>query len=472
MSTTRLPQSRITGALGTRVQRLAGAAAERVRRATHPVDPAEALFRRIGWRLAAMYAAVLAAMLLVAGLVLYLAFQQALMGPVTNTLQGSANEISAYWPSHPPPPDRPSAVCSIPGDVLHQVPYIACYSPENGLGASVAGQNQPPAAFTDLSCIQTALNSRSGQAWDTVTDTSGLGAIRRYAEVVRDPSGQGIVGVVMVGVPIQGELTSLHVLLVLLVLLGALALAGAVLGGVALSRRALAPARLALQRQQAFIGDAAHELRTPLTLLRANAELLLHGRERLDAEDAELLEDIVAEVGHMSALATSMLQLARLDEGASRTEHEVVDLAEVARGVARRAESLAAERGLTLSVAGAPGVLVLGERTQLEEVALILLDNAIKYNQPGGTVTLTVAREDALALLSVADTGPGVAAEHLARLGERFYRVDKSRSRELGGAGLGLSIARRIAAAHGGTLAFASAPGVGTTVIVSLPAAQ
>ncbi len=469
MTTSHAPHGRITGAIGTRAHQLAGAAAERVRRAAHPADPAETLFRRIGWRLAAMYAAALAAMLLIVGLVLYLAVQQALLGPVTTTLQSSANEISAYWPYHPP--DHPDAVCTVPSDVLHQVPYIACYSPDQGLG-TLPGANQPPAAFTDISLIQAALDRRNGQAWDTVTDTSGLGAIRRYAQVVRDPSGQGIVGVVMVGVPIQGELTSLHVLLVLLVLLGALALAGAVLGGVALSRRALAPARLALQRQQAFIGDAAHELRTPLTLLRANAEVLLHSRERLDPDDAELLEDIVAEVGHMSALATSMLQLARLDEGASRPEREVVDLGELGRGVARRAESLAAERGLTLTVAAAPEVLVLGERTQLEEVALILLDNAIKYNQPGGMVTLTVAREGTRALLSMADTGPGIAAEHLARLGERFYRVDKSRSRELGGAGLGLSIARRIAAAHVGTLAFASTPGVGTTVTLNLPAAH
>lgn len=471
MSTTRIPLSRLTGTASARARQLAGAAAERIQRATHPADPAEALFQRIGWRLAAMYAAALAAMLLIMGLVLYLGVQQALLGPITQNLQSSADQISAYWPDHPP--DRPGAICSFPSDVLHEVPYIACYSPANGLG-TLPGANQPPAAFTDTSLIQVALNSRSGHAWDTVEDTSGLGAIRRYAEVVPNPFGSGIVGVVMVGVPIQGELTALHVLLVLLLLLGALALVGAVLGGVVLSRRALAPARLALQRQQAFIGDAAHELRTPLTLARANAELLLHSRENLNLEDAELLEDIVTEIGHMSALATSMLRLARLDAGATeeQMEREVVDLAELARDLARRAESLAAERELTLSVEAEPDVLVLGDRTKLEEVALILLDNAFKYNRPGGSVVLGVARKGAHALLSVADSGPGIAAEHLARLGERFYRVDPSRSRELGGAGLGLSIARRIAAAHGGSLAFASELGKGTCVTFSLPAAE
>ncbi|HEX6796378.1 MAG TPA: ATP-binding protein [Ktedonobacterales bacterium] len=468
MSTTPVPRGHLAGSVAARAQQLAGATAERVRRATHPADPAAALFQRIGWRLAAMYAAALAAMLLVMGLVLYLGVQQALLGPVTRNLQGGADQISAYWPYHPP--RDPNAVCSFPPAVPHQVPYIACYSPAIGLG-TLQGVNQPPAAFTDTSLIQAALNSRSGHAWDTVEDTSGLGAIRRYAEVVPNPFGPGIVGVVMVGIPIQGELTALHVLLVLLLLLGALALAGAVLGGVVLSRRALAPARLALQRQQAFIGDAAHELRTPLTLARANAELLLHSREKLDPDDAVLLEDIVAEIGHMSKLATSMLRLARLDEGQEGPpEREVVDLGELVRGLARRAESLAAERGLTLSVEAEPSVLVLGDRTQLEEVALILLDNAVKYNRPGGSVLLSVTREGGRGLLTVADSGPGIAAEHLARLGERFYRVDKSRSRELGGAGLGLSIARRIAAAHGGTLTFASEPKKGTRVTLSLPA--
>src|SRR5262249_27992301 len=241
--------------------------------------------------------------------------------------------------------------------------------------------------------------------------------------------------------------------------------------GILLSWRALAPARLAFQRQQTFIGDAAHELRTPLTLLRANAEVLLRGRERLDPDDALLLEDIVAEAGHMSRLATSMLELARLDASSHPPDRDLYDLAELTRAVAGRAQSLAQSTGLTLSVEAPAPVLVLGERVQLEEVILILLDNAIKYNSPGGTAMLSVTRDGPLARLAVCDSGTGIAAEHLARLGERFYRVDKARSRELGGAGLGLAIARRIAAAHGGMLVFASTPGRGTCVRLTLPVA-
>ena len=470
MSTTPLPRGHLAGSVAARAQQLAGAVAGRVRRATHPVDPAATLFQRIGWRLAAMYAAALAAMLLLMGLVLYLGVQQALLGPINDNLRSSAQQISAAWQANPP--SNPDQGCPIPVSVVHQVPYIVCFSENAGVTTIPGRVNQPPQAFADPTLIQSCLSNGTGQAIDTVDVGSGLGAVRRYALLVRDPATSNILGVVQVGIPIQGELTALHVLLVLLLLLGALALAGAVLGGVVLSRRALAPARLALQRQRAFVGDAAHELRTPLTLARANAELLLHSREKLDPEDAALLEDIVAEISHMSTLATSMLRLARLDEGALLPEREVVDLGELAHGLARRAESLAAERGLTLSVEAEPGVLVLGDSTQLEEVALILLDNAVKYNQPGGSVVLSVTREGVRAALSVADSGPGIEAEHLARLGERFYRVDKSRSRELGGAGLGLSIARRIAAAHGGVLAFVSEPGKGTRVTLSLPAAQ
>lgn len=431
-----------------------------------PADPAEALFHGIRWRLTATYAAVLAGILLLSGLLLYATMNEVLLGPVNDTLRTSANQISTLWQTTPQL--DPRYVCPVPSSAIQNVPYVECFA-EGKVGVL---QIPPPDAFTDPSLIQAALHSRTSDATDTVNAGSGLGAIRRYALAVHYPNGDGdVLGVVQVGMPIQGQLTALRVLAILLLLLGVLTLAGAMLGGILLSWRALAPARLAFERQQAFIGDAAHELRTPLTLLRANAEVLLRGRERLDPEDALLLEDIVAEAGHMSRLATSMLELARLDASARPLERDVHDLAELGRAVSGRAQSLAKEAGLTLAVEAPMPVLVLGERVQLEELVLILLDNAIKYNVPGGSVTLSVTRDGPLARLAVRDTGPGIAAEHLARLGERFYRVDKARSRELGGAGLGLAIARRIAAAHGGMLVFESAPSRGTTVTLTLPAA-
>src|ERR1700730_7342182 len=258
----------------------------------------------------------------------------------------------------------------------------------------------------------------------------------------------------------------------LLLTVGGVALLGAGLGGLFLANRALAPARLAWTYQQRFIADAAHELRTPLTLLRADAEVLLRSREQLAAEDGALLEDIVAEANHMANLANNMLALARLDNASSHREHEVVNLADVALLGARRIQALADQTEISIQVETNDTVLVIGDPTLLEQAVLALLDNAIKYNRRGGHITVRTATKQGQALLEVSDTGIGIAAEHLPHLGERFYRVDKARSREAGGTGLGLSIARSIAIAHGGTLTLTSIPDQGTTVTLMLPLAH
>src|SRR5207302_9802889 len=134
-------------------------------------------------------------------------------------------------------------------------------------------------------------------------------------------------------------------------------------GGLFLANRALAPARLAWTNQQRFIADASHELRMPLTLLRADAEVLLRNREQLTAEDAVLLEDIVAETSHMAILATNMLTLARLDHGSPHQEHEVVNLADMARAAARRIQALADQVEISLQVESSDTVLVIGDPT-------------------------------------------------------------------------------------------------------------
>jgi len=262
-----------------------------------------------------------------------------------------------------------------------------------------------------------------------------------------------------------------NLLLTLLLTVGSVALLGAGLGGLFLANRALMPARLAWTNQQRFIADASHELRTPLTLLRADAEVLLRGREHLEAEDAALLEDIVAEANHMGRLATNLLTLARLDTESLHREHEVVSLAELAQNIARRMQPLAELRGITVEVECPNNPYVIGDPVLLEQAVLVLLDNAIKYNRRGGRVTVRTVVQGEQVLLEVEDTGIGIATEHLPHLGERFYRVDKARSREAGGTGLGLSIARNIAFTHGGQLALSSVLEQGTTVTLTFPLA-
>jgi signal transduction histidine kinase len=438
-----------------------------------PADPATALFGRIRWRLTLLFAAVLAALLLVSGIVLYVSMRQTLLEPKNLILQSANSEFSEHWlnDGRMPcigPPDAPADA------VLRGRPvaFLACYDASGAFQRAVVPIN----AGTDLvsnSLAQTALTSGSvGSAYDEVDAGGYLGEVRRYATVVRDPSTGNVVGVVMTGVPIGDTIGALNTLQSLLLLVGALTLAGATIGGYFLAARALDPARLAFARQQGFIADAAHELRTPLTLLRADAEVLLRGRKRFEPDDAALLEDIVTETGHLSTLSTTMLTLARLDSGAQHHERDVVDLAHVAESVARRSRSLAEERGVALTIGATTQAQVIGDRELLEQASLILVDNAIKYGGAGSSVEVSVATKDGKQRLTVHDTGPGIAAEHLPHLGERFYRPDKARSRAAGGAGLGLSLARGIMKLHDGELTIESAPGKGTTATISLPAAR
>lgn len=279
-------------------------------------------------------------------------------------------------------------------------------------------------------------------------------------------------GVVMAGALVSAPTNALSILLILLLSVGSVTLLGAGVGGLFLANRALAPARLAFTRQQRFIADASHELRTPLTLMRADAEVLLRGRGRLAEEDAALLEDIVAETSHMSFLATSMLTLARLDADSQHREHEVVNLDALGRGGVQRVMAFAEQKGVTVVHEEGDDALIIGDPSLLEQAVLVLLDNAIKYNRPGGKVTVRTSSREGQARLEIADTGIGIAPEHLPHLSERFYRVDKARSREAGGAGLGLSIVHGIATMHHGTLTLASVLDQGTTATLQLPLAN
>jgi signal transduction histidine kinase len=432
-------------------------------------DPATALFGRIRWRLTLLFAAVLAALLLASGTLLYFSMRQTLLEPKNAILQNENSELSARWlhDGRLPcvgPPDAPGALFR-----GRPIAFVACYD-SSGKFLTAIGPSNQGTDFLSNSLAQTAL--ASGSSYDEMNAGGYLGEVRRYAVVVRDPNTQTIIGVVMSGVQIGDTVEALNTLQTLLLIVGALTLAGATIGGYFLAARALDPARLAFARQQGFIADAAHELRTPLTLLRADAEVLLRGRERFEPDDAALLEDIVAETGHLSALSTTMLTLARLDSGAQHHERDVVDLSDVAASVVQRTRALADERGVTLTLGATPPAQVIGDRELLEQAALILVDNAIKYGGAGSSVEVAVAAKDGKQRLVVRDTGPGIAAEHLPHLGERFYRPDKARSRAAGGAGLGLSLARGIMKLHEGELAVENAPGKGTTAILSLPGAR
>jgi heavy metal sensor kinase len=217
-----------------------------------------------------------------------------------------------------------------------------------------------------------------------------------------------------------------------------------------------------------FTADASHELRTPLAALRAEAEVAL-ARPSVAPEQQALLGSILEECERLTRLTDQLLTLAREDAGIGPTLlREDVDLTALVTAVAETMRPLAVTRAIHLHV-GSPPARVRGDAARLRQVFYNLVDNAIKYTPEGGTVEVRVETLGTTAVATVRDTGIGIPAEHLPHLFERFYRVDKARTREQGGTGLGLSIARSIVLAHGGHIKLESTPGQGTTARVELP---
>jgi heavy metal sensor kinase len=217
-----------------------------------------------------------------------------------------------------------------------------------------------------------------------------------------------------------------------------------------------------------FTADASHELRTPLAAIRVEAEVAL-GKPLTVEQHQELLGSILEECGRLTRLTDQLLALAREEAGGPRPEPAPLDLAALVAGVVETMRPLAEARGMALRHDLSGPLRVRGEDARLRQVFFNLLDNAIKYTPEGGTVAVGLGQAGGEAVVTVRDTGVGIAAEHLPRVFDRFYRVDKARSRAEGGAGLGLSIARKIVADHGGRIELTSTPGQGTTCTVTLP---
>jgi PAS domain S-box-containing protein len=224
------------------------------------------------------------------------------------------------------------------------------------------------------------------------------------------------------------------------------------------------------EAQKRFVSDAAHELRAPLTSIQGNLQLLRRYPDMNPEQREEALRDTAREATRLGRLVSDMLALARGDANAT-LELAPVRLEDALEQALHTAQPLAAHH--TLEVGVIEAAVVDGNLDRLSQLALILLENALKYTPPGGTVRLEARNEDGVAEFRVSDTGSGIAPEDLERVFERFYRADRSRSRgeDPGGTGLGLPIARQIVAQHGGTIHLESELGAGTTAVVRLPLA-
>ncbi|MGI6687629.1 MAG: ATP-binding protein [Christensenellales bacterium] len=216
-----------------------------------------------------------------------------------------------------------------------------------------------------------------------------------------------------------------------------------------------------------FTANVSHELRTPLTTICGYAEMF--EKSMVKPEDIPGFSRVILrESKRMLTLVEDILRLSKLDEGFPRGNREKVGLHEVAKAACESLEPMAREKEIDLSFEGEEA-FIQGDRTLLGELCMNLIDNAIKYNYPKGTVQVSVTSRDNHAIFKVADTGIGIEPEHHSRIFERFYRTDKSRSKATGGTGLGLSIVKHAAEYHSGKISLDSAPGKGTTISVAFP---
>jgi signal transduction histidine kinase len=269
------------------------------------------------------------------------------------------------------------------------------------------------------------------------------------------------------------EVATLQSLLTTLLVGGVIVVLVAFAVGAVYASRALVPIReslqgqrVALRRQREFAADASHELRTPLTVIRSSVEHLQRHRDEPIASSAEAIEDIDAEVTHLTTLVDDLLLLARSDSGAVALDVVDMDLGDVAFDAAGALGRAAEAKGVRVVVDPEPAML-RGDPARLRQLVMILVDNAVRHSPEGGEVGVRVRAADGTAVIEVADQGPGLRDEDMPHVFDRFWRAPGAPS---GGTGLGLAIAKWIVDRHGGRIGVANAPGGGAAFRVELPA--
>lgn len=279
----------------------------------------------------------------------------------------------------------------------------------------------------------------------------------------------GVEQTIYVGKDVTALYSGLQKATYVLVFLGLFALVIATAIGHFMAGRAIIPLKEAYDKQKQFAADASHELRTPLAVVMSSADLLLADPSIQEPFLREVLEDMKSEVKKMSTLVSDLLIVARSDNNALKIKIQKFDLGRLLRQNVRMMRPLAEKKNIYLYGENLEKVMMTGDEQKIKQLILILVDNAIKYTPESGTVTVKLEHADIHSVIfSVQDSGIGIAPEDQQKIFERFYRVDKARSREMGGNGLGLAIATEILKIHEGKIFVDSEPGKGTKFTVEL----
>jgi len=406
----------------------------------------------IRWRLVGWSVLVLGVILLVLGAILYASLTRSLMDAADSSLETSSRTAQVE-------------LAEASESDLTRAGY------QGGLFFLLLGANGTVLANpqqVDVTSFQVALAGNATAGFSTVdlpTDE-----VRIYVRDLPQPGAKS--ATLVVGQSLASEREAERRLVLILLLGGTVGLVLSFVGAAFLADRALVPIQQAFRRQQEFVADASHELRTPLTILHSAMDQLDARADLPLRSNRELFDEARLEIGRMERLTRDLLELARSDRAELQLALGDVDLGALASELAQRVGLVARERGIALEVrVDDPPPVVDGDPDRLQQVGLILLDNALKHTPPGGLVRLLVSRDGDEGVLQVEDTGEGIPDENLLLVFNRFYRVDRARSRATGGAGLGLPIAQALVSAHGGDIALGNRPGGGTLATVRLPLA-
>jgi heavy metal sensor kinase len=227
--------------------------------------------------------------------------------------------------------------------------------------------------------------------------------------------------------------------------------------------------RDSVQSSRRFLADASHELRTPLTVIKGELQELSNEGGLTGDALRERVGSVLEEVARLEHLVSGLLVLSRLDAGETQRESAELDLAELARSTAEQMRLMAEDRGIVVELSALHRAVIQGERPRIKQIIVNLLDNAIRFTPARGTVILRTSEDDTYALLEVIDTGVGIPKASLPLVFDRFYRADEARSRDDGGAGLGLSIVKSICSMHGADIEVSSRLGEGSCFRVRFP---
>lgn len=289
-------------------------------------------------------------------------------------------------------------------------------------------------------------------------------------QVLLRPDGSGVKIVQVIALTkIDSEIAMLKKLLNTLVaslIVGVLAIASA---GYFLAKRALVPIKASWDKQQQFVADASHELRTPLAVIKSNTELLLRHPEHTIEQESVRVTNVLREAMRMKKLVVTLLTLARADASQLELQKITFNIGEVIADVVEQFTPLAEVKGVQLKFSVDDVSEIEADKERLLQLFAILLDNALKYTSNEGTILVNCYQNANFVVIRVEDNGCGIAPEDVPHVFDRFFRGDKARSRESGGAGLGLAIADWIVKQHGGKIQIESEIGWGTKIEVSLP---